>query len=75
MQLRRVQKVLEFEQELWMKSYIEINTEFCKLAPNDFKHNFCKLMNNSVFRKTMGNLRKHVEIKLVKSTDEAKMKD
>ena len=62
--LTKTHRVLKFEQSDWMKKYINFNTEKRTNAANSFEKDFFKLMINSVYGKTMENLRKRMNVRL-----------
>ena len=74
MRLTEVYRALRFDQSPWMEPYIRMNTELRKKATSGFQKDLYKLMNNSVFGKTMENLRKRVDVKLVRSHVEDKLR-
>ena len=74
MRLTKVHRALRFDQSPWMEPYIRMNTELRKDATSDFEKDLYKLMNNSIFGKTMENLRKRVDVKLVRWHEEDKLR-
>ncbi|KAK3748543.1 hypothetical protein QZH41_001377 [Actinostola sp. cb2023] len=74
MRLTKIHRALCFTQKPWMEPYIRMNTELRKKATSTFEKDLYKLMNNSVFGKTTENLRKRVDVKLVRASEEDKLR-
>lgn len=62
--LKKVHRVLQFRHDTWLKPYIDLNTMHRASADNEFKKTFYKFMNNSIYGKTMENLRLRSDIRL-----------
>ena len=67
--LEKIHRAIEFRQSAWMREYTDFNTRLRTEAKNDFEKDFYKLMNNSVFGKTMENIKNHRNIVLVNNKE------
>ena len=69
MVLKKVHRGIKFYKSKWMEPYIRKNTDLRQLATSSFEKDFFKLMNNSVFGKTIENIRKRQNFLLVDNRD------
>ena len=70
MKLKKIHRILKFNQRDWIRPYIDFNTQKRMISNNEADKNFFNLMNNSVYGKTMENSRKRIKIQVVKNSQD-----
>ena len=76
LKITKIHRGIKFEESAWLEEYINLNTRLgieAKQSGNNFEVDFFKLMNNSVFGKTLQHIRYMVDIRLI-SSDKAAQK-
>jgi hypothetical protein len=74
LKVTKIHRAVKFRQEAWMAPYIQLNTSLTAKASSEFKNDFFKLMDNSVFGKTIVNLCKRIWVDLVRGEENDKMR-
>ena len=70
MVLKNIHEGISYEEREFMKKFIDINAEARKVAKDDFEKDFYKRMSNSVFGKTMENVRNSTDIEILNGNEE-----
>ena len=72
MRITKLHSVLQFNQEQWLESYINLNSNIRKSVTSKFRQNYYKLMNNSVYGKTIESKRRRLKVERTRNAERAK---